>query len=60
MIAALEVTIGLCFVTGRYLRVGVWLMGAQMIGAMSPLVLFPGELFSGILDAPTLVAQYIL
>ncbi len=59
MIAALEVTIGLCFVTGRYLRVGVWLMGAQMIGAMSPLVLFPGELFSGVF-APTLVAQYIL
>lgn len=60
MIAALEVTIGLCFVTGRYLRIAVWLMGAQMIGAMSPLVLFPGELFSGILHAPTLVAQYIL
>lgn len=60
MIAALEVAIGLCFVTGMYLRVGVWLMGAQMIGAMSPLVLFPGELFSGILHAPTLVAQYIL
>lgn len=60
MIAALEVTIGLCFVTGRYLRIGVWLMAAQMIGAMSPLVLFPGELFSGVLHAPTLVAQYIL
>lgn len=60
MIAALEVTIGLCFLTGRYLRVGVWLMGAQMIGAMAPLVLFPGELFSGLLHAPTLVAQYIL
>lgn len=60
MIAALEVVIGLCFVTGRYLRIGVWLMGAQMIGAMSPLVLFPGELFSGVLHAPTLVAQYIL
>jgi len=60
MIAGLEVAIGLCFVTGRYLRIGVWLMGAQMIGAMSPLVLFPGELFSGLLHAPTLVAQYIL
>lgn len=60
MIAALEVAIGLCFITGRYLRIGVWLMGAQMIGAMSPLVLFPDELFSGILHAPTLVAQYIL
>lgn len=60
MIAALEVAIGLCFVTGRFLRVGVWLMGAQMLGAMSPLVLFPGELFAGPLYAPTLVAQYII
>ena len=60
MIAALEVAIGLCFVTGRFLRVGVWLMGAQMIGAMSPLVLFPGELFAGPLHAPTLAAQYIV
>lgn len=61
-IAALEVAIGLCFVTGRFLRVGVWLMGAQMLGAMSPLVLFPGELFAGPggAFAPTLVAQYIV
>lgn len=59
VIAALEVAIGLCFVTGRLLRVGVWLMGAQMLGAMSPLILFPGELFGpGLL--PTLAAQYIL
>lgn len=60
MIAALEVAIGLCFVTGRFLRVGVWLMGAQMLGAMSPLVLFPGELFAGPFRAPTLAAQYII
>ena len=60
IVAALEVIIGLCFVSGRFLRVGVWLMGAQMIGAMSPLVLFPGEMFSGPLHAPSLVAQYIL
>ena len=60
MIAALEVTIGLCFLTGRFLRVGVWLMGAQMVGAMSPLVLFPEELFPGPTHAPTLAAQYIV
>ena len=60
MIAALECAIGLCFVMGRFLRVGVWLMGAQMIGAMSPLVLFPGELFTGPSHAPTLAAQYII
>jgi putative oxidoreductase len=60
MIAALEVAIGLCFVTGRFLRVGVWLMGAQMLGAMSPLLFFPGELFAGPFRAPTLAAQYII
>lgn len=60
MIAALECAIGLCFVTGRFLRVGVWLMGAQMLGALSPLVLFPGELFTGPFYAPTLAAQYIV
>ncbi len=61
-IAALECAIGLCFVTGRFLRVAVWLMGAQMLGAMSPLVLFPGELFAGLAGAfaPTLAAQYII
>ena len=60
MVAAVECTIGLLFVTGRFLRVGVWLMGAQLFGAMSPLVLFPGELFTGPWYTPTLVAQYII
>ena len=50
----------MCFLTGRFLRVGVWLMAAQMIGAMSPLVIFPGELFHGVFHAPTLAAQYII
>ncbi len=60
VIATLECLIGLLFVTGRFLRVGVWLLGAQMLGAMSPLVLFPGELFPGSLYTPTLAAQYII
>lgn len=60
VIAAVECAIGLCFVTGRFLRVGVWLMGAQMLGAISPLVLFPGEMFAGPFYAPTLAAQYIV
>ena len=59
-VAALECIIGICFITGRFLRVGVWLMAAQMIGAMSPVLLFPGELFSGPHHAPSLAAQYIL
>ncbi|SFE09937.1 DoxX family membrane protein [Spirosoma endophyticum] len=59
-VAGLECVIGVCFLTGRFLRVGVWLMAAQMIGAMAPVLLFPGELFSGPHHAPSLAAQYIL
>lgn len=59
-VAGLETIIGVCFLSGRFLRVGVWLMAAQMVGAMSPLVLFPGELFLSTTHAPTLVAQYII
>lgn len=60
LIAGLECLIGACFLTGRFLRVGVWLMAVQMLGAMSPLLLFPGELFHGPFHAPTLAAQYII
>lgn len=60
VIAALECFIGLCFVTGRFLRVGVWLLAGQMLGAMSPLLLFPGELFSGPFNAPSLAGQYVI
>lgn len=60
MIATLECVIGLLFLTGRFLRMGVWLLGVQMLGAMAPLVLFTGELFTGPWYAPTLVAQYII
>ena len=59
-VAALECIIGISFLTGRFLRVGVWLMAAQMIGAMSPLILFPAELFNTPMHAPTLAAQYII
>jgi uncharacterized membrane protein YkgB len=59
-VAGLECIIGICFLTGRFLRVGVWLMAVQMIGAMSPLILFPSDLFVGPYHAPTLAAQYII
>ncbi len=35
-------------------------MAVQMIGAMAPVLLFPGELFAGPHHAPSLAAQYIL
>lgn len=59
-VAGLECIIGICFITGRFLRVGVWLMAVQMIGAMSPLFIYPTELFPAPLHAPTLAAQYII
>lgn len=59
-VASLECVIGLCFLTGMFLRVGVWLLAVQMLGAMSPLLIYPAELFPGPLHAPTLAAQYII
>ena len=59
-VAVLECMIGLCFLTGSFLRAGVWLLALQMVGAMSPLFLYPSELFAGPLHAPTLAAQYII
>jgi putative oxidoreductase len=60
LVAGLECTIGLGLITGRFLRLALVLLGLQMIGAMSPLLLFPGELFGGPLHAPTLEGQYVL
>ena len=60
LVAALECTIGLGLISGRFMRLTLALLGFQMVGALSPLLLFPGELFSGPYHAPTLVAQYII
>ena len=60
LVAALECTIGLGLISGRFLRLTLALLGFQMVGAMSPLLLFTGDLFAGPYHAPTLEAQYIL
>jgi uncharacterized membrane protein YphA (DoxX/SURF4 family) len=60
IVAALECTIGLGLITGRFPRLTLVLLGFQMIGAMSPLFLFPGRLFSGPFHAPTLEGQYVI
>lgn len=59
-IAALECAIGLCFITGKFLRIAVWLLLFELIGILSPLVLLPGELFTGPFHAPNLLGQYVL
>jgi putative oxidoreductase len=55
--AFVESVIGLTLVTGRFIRTGLVVLGLALIGIMSPVVLFFGELFPG---APTLEAQYVL
>jgi putative oxidoreductase len=59
-VAAMETAIGLSLLTGRCLRLGVGLLGIAMVGVLSPLVLFPGDLFSREYNAPTLEGQYVV
>jgi uncharacterized membrane protein YphA (DoxX/SURF4 family) len=54
--AVAETFIGLTLVTGRMIRVGLAVLAASLVGIMSPLVLFFGDLVPG---APTLEAQYV-
>lgn len=60
MVALLECAIGVGLIQGRYMRLVLLLLAFQMLGAMSPLLLFAGDLFSGLYHAPTLEAQYIV
>ena len=56
--AVVETVIGLILVTGIGLRAGLVLLAGTLLGWMSPLVLFFGDLFPG--GLPTLEAQYVL
>lgn len=60
MIATLECFIGLCLLANRGMRVALWLLTVQFVGILSPLVVLPGRLFSGLHHAPTLEGQYVL
>ena len=55
--ATVKCIVGLILVSGRLLRRGLVLLAGCVLGWMSPLVLFPADLFAG---GPTLEAQYIL
>ncbi|MEQ4203891.1 DoxX family protein [Actinopolymorpha sp. B17G11] len=55
--AVTETFIGLTMVTGRFLRSGLVVLGGALVGIMSPLVIFAGELFG---NGPTLEAQYVI
>jgi uncharacterized membrane protein YphA (DoxX/SURF4 family) len=60
ILAGWETLIGLGLLTGRYLRATLFLLAVQMAGTVTPLLLFPGEVFTRFPIAPTLEGQYII
>lgn len=56
--AVLETFIGLTLLTGIGLRFGLVAMAGWLVGIMTPVVLFAGDMFPG--GLPTLEAQYVL
>lgn len=59
LLATLETTIGIGLVTGKFMRLTLLLLVGQMLGAATPLFLFPEVTWSQPL-VPTLEGQYIL
>lgn len=60
VLAAWEVLIGLGLLTGRFMRVTILLLLVQMLGTVTPVALFPDEVFTRFPYAPTLEGQYII
>jgi uncharacterized membrane protein YphA (DoxX/SURF4 family) len=60
LLATWESLIGLGLLLGIYMRVTLLLLFVQMIGTITPLFLFSGEVFTQIPYAPTLEGQYII
>ena len=60
MLAAWECVIGIGLILGRGLRIILLLLYAQMLGTLTPVFLFPHEVFTRIPYAPTLEGQYII
>jgi len=60
VLAAWESLIGLGLLSGRFLRATLLLLAVQMLGTLTPLVLFPAETFTVYPIAPTLEGQYII
>jgi uncharacterized membrane protein YphA (DoxX/SURF4 family) len=54
--AEMEIFIGVTLISGRALKTGLAVLAVALVGILSPLVLFPSELFHG---GVTLEAQYV-
>lgn len=60
ILAVWECLIGIGLLAGRFLRATLALLFVQMLGTLTPLVLFPAETFAVFPFAPTLEGQYII
>jgi uncharacterized membrane protein YkgB len=60
LLAGWECLIGLGLLAGIYMRATLLLLALQMAGTLTPLLLFPREVFTRIPYAPTLEGQYII
>ena len=60
VLAIWETIIGLGLISGKFLRITLFLLFTQMMGTLTPLFLFPTETFTQIPYAPTLEGQYII
>ncbi|MDI6695151.1 MAG: DoxX family protein [Anaerolineales bacterium] len=60
LLAVWETLIGLGLLSGVWLRATLFLLFAQMLGTLTPVLFFPNEVFNAIPYAPTLEGQYII
>lgn len=60
LLATWECAIGLGLLTHKAMRLTLLLLFAQMMGALLPLALFPGETFTRAPIVPTLQGQFII
>lgn len=60
VLAVWEVLIGIGLLTGRYMRITLLLLFVQMMGTVTPLVLFPDATFTIFPIGLTLEGQYII
>ncbi len=59
-LALWEVAIGLGLLLGRWMRLTLLLLFVQMLGTITPLILFPAETWIRFPLVPTLEGQYII
>jgi uncharacterized membrane protein YphA (DoxX/SURF4 family) len=60
VLAAWEVLIGLGLITGKFMRFTLLILAMQMLGTLTPMVLFPDETWTIFPIAPKMEGQYII